>query len=177
MTHRRYEGPGLNEPDFHVVVQGTSHTPACSVLPPMLPSLALPSFFGSTYGSQEILSEVEIAEVSSSPPSVVTLDSASSPPSSSPLQVFSSSPLASSQASEPHDDPEPEKFFFSPSKVGSPRSRGTSTHSWLRYNRKAFRRKHIASHATTPRNVLRTPPIISTPGRLLPMRRVFLARS
>lgn len=128
MMHRRSESPGLNELDFHVApLQQTSYTSASSVPPLMLPSQTSPSFCGSTYGSQEILSERKIVEVSSSPPNVVTLDNASSPPSSSPSQIFSSSPLASSQVSEPYDDLESEKS----NEVGSPSSRGIASYFLL----------------------------------------------
>lgn len=108
------------------------YTQACSTPPPMLPSpldkrltkdcddaprdtfltspQKSPAFSGSTYTSHEIVSE--IPEFSSSLLHAVTLDVASSPPSSSPLQIFSSSPLASSQASEPPDDSQPDKSGY-----------------------------------------------------------------
>lgn len=143
------------------------YTQACSTPPPMLPSpldkrltkdcddaprdtfltspQKSPAFSGSTYTSHEIVSE--IPEFSSSLLHAVTLDVASSPPSSSPLQIFSSSPLASSQASEPPDDSQPDKSGYILNEVGpqaAPRSKRTTYFRSFRSNWKAFRMKQVA---------------------------------
>jgi hypothetical protein len=107
-------------------------------------SQILPPSCESTYGSHELVPE--IAEFPSSPLNAATLDIASSPPSSSPSQIFSSSPLASSQASEPPDDSEPEKSDSISNEVGPLRSSGMMTDfRSFRYYQKTFRMKQIAT--------------------------------